>query len=119
MSSRNGSSSFRSCLTIPTSKRRAMPDHTIGSGPIEEEFRAKMNTLAGAVDEFFNGKLKRNKRKVGFILLVFPFGHKGRCNYISNAERADVVTLLKEHRCYFEGQPDTMEGRALCRNDIS
>ena len=86
-------------------------DRTFGSGPIEEEFRAKMNTLAGAVDEFFNGKAKRDKRKVGFILLVFPFGHKGRCNYISNAERTDVVTLLKEQLAYFEGQPDTLEGR--------
>jgi len=86
--------------------------NTIGTGPIEERFRRKMNELAGFLDEYFNGKRKVDKRKTGFILLVFPFGHQGRCNYISNADRADVVTLLREQLAYFEGQPDTLKGQA-------
>ena len=32
-------------------------------------------------------------------------------NYISNADRADVVTLLKEQLARFEGQPE-MKGSA-------
>jgi hypothetical protein len=35
---------------------------------------------------------------VGFVLLVFPFGEEGRRNYISNAERADVLTLERADR---------------------
>jgi len=44
--------------------------------------------------------------------LFFPFeGREGRCNYISNAAREDVLTLLKEQVARFEGQPE-MKGRA-------
>lgn len=32
----------------------------------------------------------------GFIVLAFPFGAGGRMNYVSNAERADVVRALYE-----------------------
>jgi hypothetical protein len=48
------------------------------------------------------------------VLLVFPFGEgeEGqRANYISNADREDVVTLLKEQIKRFEGQPE-MTGHA-------
>jgi hypothetical protein len=44
--------------------------------------------------------------------MVFNFGDgPGRANYISNANRDDVVTLLKEQIKRFEGQPE-MKGRA-------
>ena len=89
-----------------------MPDHTIGDAPIEPEFYAKMNDLAHVLDRIFNGELKGFDRKVGFCLLVFNFGSdSGRCNYISNAERADVMTLLKEQLARWEGQPE-MKGTA-------
>jgi hypothetical protein len=75
-----------------------------------------MNALAGALDKMFNGDDK--PRKTGFVLMVFPFtqadgtGTDGRCNYISNgANRADVVTLMKEMIARFEGQPE-MKGKA-------
>jgi hypothetical protein len=92
----------------------------LGDAPIEDEHRAQMNAIAQVLDETFNGKDaqprmhgKPDKRKVGFVLLVFPFGEKeGRCNYISNgADRRDVVTLMKEQIKRFEGQPE-MTGRA-------
>jgi hypothetical protein len=80
----------------------------LGDRPIEEAYRAKMNKVARALDDTFNGTTRGKDRKVGFILLVFPFGEQGgRCNYISNgADRNDVVTLLKEQIKRFEGQPD-------------
>jgi hypothetical protein len=43
---------------------------------------------------------------------VFPFGDKGRANFISNgADRKDIVVLFKEIIARFEGQPE-MKGRA-------
>lgn len=65
-----------------------------------------MRSLATGVDEILNGK--KNPRRNGFVLLVFPFGAEEgkRCNYVSNAERADIVVLLKEMVARFEGQPE-------------
>jgi hypothetical protein len=84
----------------------------LGDAPIEPDYIEKMNALAHALDELFNGDLKGNDRKVGFCVMVFNFGDgPGRANYISNANRQDVVTLLKEQIKRFEGQPD-MTGHA-------
>jgi hypothetical protein len=80
----------------------------LGDQPIEPGYREKMNAVAQAIDQLFNGAATGDKREVGFVLLLFPFGEKeGRCNYISNgADRRDVVTLMKEQIKRFEGQPD-------------
>jgi hypothetical protein len=90
-----------------------MSDHQYGDAPIEPSYRDMMVGVAKALDETFNDGRKGDARKVGFILLVFPFGeNEGRCNYISNgADRRDVVTMLKEQIKRFEGQPEMM-GRA-------
>lgn len=32
----------------------------------------------------------------GFFLMIFEFNTEGRANYISNAERADVIKAMKE-----------------------
>ena len=82
-----------------------MKKHTLGDAPIELKHRDMMNELARKLDGFFNGK--DVPKHTGFVLLVFPFdNHEGRCNYISNANRGDVVTLLKEQLARFEGQPE-------------
>jgi hypothetical protein len=84
--------------------------HTLGDAPIDEEYREKMNDLARFLDHEFNGD--QGPKMVGFVMMVFPFeGHEGRCNYISNAKRDDIVVLLKEQIKRFEGQPE-MKGRA-------
>jgi hypothetical protein len=87
--------------------------HSLGDAPIENEYLEKMNAVARALDELFNGEKRGKSREVGFVLLVFPFGEKeGRCNYISNgADRRDIVTMMKEQIKRFEGQPE-MSGRA-------
>ena len=84
----------------------------LGDAPIEPQYIEKMNALAAAVDELFNGDLTGDERTTGFVIMVFPYGdHSGRCNYISNgADRKDVVTLMKEMIARFEGQPE-MKGR--------
>ena len=85
--------------------------HGLGDAPIEPEFHEKMNVLARFLDEQFNGDVPKAERKVGFCLLVFKFGEEGRCNYISNAERLDMIVLLKEQLARFQGQPE-IEGHA-------
>jgi hypothetical protein len=85
----------------------------LGDAPIEPEYFQKMNAIARALDEMFNGTDRGKDRKTGFVLLVFNYGEdQGRCNYISNgADRKDVVTLMKEQIKRFEGQPE-MKGNA-------
>jgi hypothetical protein len=81
----------------------------LGDAPIEAQYKAQMNAIARTIDEFINSD---GKKKNGFILMMFPFeGHEGRCNYMSNAERKDVITLLKEQLARFQGQPEA-KGRA-------
>lgn len=83
-----------------------MSAEQLGDGPIEPAYIERMNELAHALDIAFNGGAQGNDRTTGFVLLVFPFGSSdGRCNYISNgADRADVLTLLKEQAKRFEQQ---------------
>ena len=83
---------------------------TLGDAPIELKHRDMMNQLARKLDGFFNPK--DEPKTTGFVLMVFPLNdHGGRCNYISNSHRGDVVTLLKEQLKRFEGQPE-MTGHA-------
>ena len=86
-----------------------MKDHTLGSAPIEPALHEKMTALAHGVDQILNGNAPAAKT-VGFVLLAFNFGERGRCNYISNADRADVVALLTEQLAYFKGMPDEPRG---------
>ncbi len=86
-----------------------MTDRRLGDAPIQPEYNRLMNAIAKVLDETLNGNKKGKDRKNGFILMIFPFDEVhggGRTNYISNANRADVVTMLKEQIKRFEGQPD-------------
>lgn len=87
---------------------RQHPSQRLGDAPIEAEYQEKMEAVARAVDGFFNGEAKGADRKIGFVLMVFPFGDTtGRCNYMSNgADRNDVVTLMREMIAKFTGQPE-------------
>lgn len=91
-----------------------MPTNRLGDAPIQQEYVQQMNALVAAIDELFNGETKGDERKVGFVLLVFPFGNEDGqcCNFISNgADRNDIVALFKEMIARFEGQPE-MKGNA-------
>jgi hypothetical protein len=79
----------------------------LGDAPIDPKLHGVMNTLARGLDQALNGEARGKDRKNGFVLLVFPFkGHEGRANYISNADRKDIVTLMKEQIRRFEGQSE-------------
>lgn len=88
---------------------RLRPDQRLGDAPIEAQHHDQMTAVVQALDELFNGKIGGPGRKVGFVLMVFPFDdHTGRCNYASNgADRRDIVTLMREMIARFEGQPET------------
>jgi hypothetical protein len=74
-------------------------------GPVQEAYRRLMTGIARALDETFNPNPNLPKT-TGFVLLVFPFGdaQSGRINYLSNGERGDVVTAMKELVARFEGR---------------
>lgn len=69
--------------------------------------------LADAMDQILNGD---GPRRIGFVLLTFPFDKPGAkaaslVNYVSNAQRADMLVALKEIVARFEGQA-AQSGRA-------
>jgi hypothetical protein len=66
-----------------------------------------MLSIAGKVDEALNTGAKR----CGFVVLVFPFDQPEgqRTNYVSNCDRKDMLTALKEVTARFEGRTITTE----------
>jgi len=74
------------------------------SDKVEEKHRETMEVIARSVDFAFNQGQK--PPKVGFALLIFDFGtgDDRRMNYVSNAQRNDMVVAMKEMIAKFEGQ---------------
>lgn len=74
------------------------------SAPIQPAFSEMMQRIAAAIDEGFNGTT--GPKKVGFVLLTAEFGkiEGGRVNYISNAERDDMIAMMKEYIARLEGR---------------
>lgn len=72
--------------------------------PIQAKYREGMNALATHLDHAFNGDDR--PRKIGFVLLMAEFGQieGGRVNYISNADRQDIIAMLKEWLARAEGR---------------
>jgi hypothetical protein len=69
-----------------------------------DETTAIMQTMAKTLDSFLNGKVE--PKRVGFVLLVFPFdGPEGaRTNYVSNGERESTLIALREIVARMSGQ---------------
>ncbi len=79
--------------------------------PVEQKFRGFMQRLASTVDGMLR---KKFKRKIGFTILLFELNEfsGGRVNYISNADRADMIAAMKEWIARQEGryvEPDPMK----------
>jgi len=71
------------------------------TAPIENAYFTVMNDLASVLDQVLNGD--KRPREKGFVVLMFDFGADKRLNYISNANREDVISTLKEMVAVFEG----------------
>lgn len=83
---------------------------------IDAAYRDLMNAIARTIDEAFNGPARGKGRKIGFTLLVYPFGvtDQARCNFISNgANRQDIAVLFREMAARFEGQAEPSDGQEL------
>jgi len=80
----------------------------IGETMTQADQKEKARQVAVLLDSYFNGEARGFDRKVGFVLLVFPYSQVSTgCNYITNgAERKDMVVLFKELIKRFEGQPE-------------
>lgn len=59
----------------------------------QEMTQLTMRHLAEGIETVMS---KLAGKKVGFVLLVFPFDEAGRLNYISNADRKDMKKALAE-----------------------
>lgn len=81
---------------------------TKDTGSILRELAKTIDTKLNGIDAAPERLSKPNSRENGFVLLVFPFGAEEgrRTNYVSNGERRDIVTALKEIVARFEGQPE-------------
>jgi len=79
---------------------------------VDAKTTALMQSLASALDGVLNGEDKGADRKVGFTLLLFNFGDEGRVNYVSNADRADMLASLKALVARFEGRMTDQRGTA-------
>ena len=80
------------------------------SGPTQEEIKSQydrtketMRYLAGGIDEALTHIYNR---KLGFTLLVFEFGKPGISDYISNANREDMIKGLRETALRLENKED-------------
>ena len=80
--------------------KRKHPDEVIS-----DRYVQRMNELAHLLDDLFNGDTR--PKRTAFVLLITEFDNMaGRVNYISNGQRSDIVTMLKEVTARFEGQPE-------------
>tara|TARA_R110000744_G_scaffold63234_2_gene130091 strand:+ start:1269 stop:1757 length:489 start_codon:yes stop_codon:yes gene_type:complete len=68
-----------------------------GTEPLERQFQDIMMGMANHCDAALNPGQEGPARKVGFVLLVFPFGQEdGKVNYLTNgADRAEIIRLMQ------------------------
>ena len=66
--------------------------------PVDPKQRHALDAVMEALDNAFNpGATTPQTRKVGLVLLTFPLGKLGRCNYVSNgASHEDTVRILRD-----------------------
>jgi hypothetical protein len=72
--------------------------------PIDPALTSVMNEIGGVLARAIKDTASSSGRKQGFALFVFDFGQDGRINYISNANRADMLATLKEFIAKAEGR---------------
>ena len=59
-----------------------------------------------AMQEMAKSVLKMLPKNFGFTLLVFPFSQPGVSNYISNANRSDMIKALRKAADMLENKED-------------
>ena len=66
--------------------------------------RIALQVLAETTDDFLNGK--QRPRRIGFAIFVFEFNKTdgGRVNYVSNADRDEMLVAVREWLARAEGR---------------
>jgi hypothetical protein len=73
-------------------------EQTMSEKPIEAAVHKQMEAIGSAIDDLL-------PEGWGFALLMFPLGDRaGRMNYMSSANREDMIAALKELIANFEGR---------------
>lgn len=75
------------------------------SGPVEPEYIEQMHSIMTVLDELFNPP--GLPKQTGVTLLIFPFGdgqNGERINYMSNANRKDMIASMRELLAKWEGR---------------
>lgn len=67
------------------------------------EFENDLHNIAKTLDIVFE---ERWGKRIGFALILFEFNKPGKANYLSNADRADVIESLKEGIKMLESNQD-------------
>jgi hypothetical protein len=73
--------------------------------PIDPSRREKLNRLASHLDHYWNGERVGADKTIGFAVFIFEFGkvEGARIDYVSNADRADMIKSVKEWLARVEG----------------
>lgn len=50
--------------------------------------------------------------EIGYMLMIFDYGPQGFCAYSSNAQRADMIELLRQQANRLEAMADRSQGEA-------
>ena len=79
---------------------------------VDPKYRDMLNRIAKGLDDAFNGDTR--PKQVGFAVLLFNFDKidAGRMNWISNADRADMIPALKEMVAQLEGNVPNISTRS-------
>lgn len=77
--------------------------------PIQEHIRE----LANDIGRILLGAIKQTNANYGFALLLFEYGDGGHMNYISSANRRDMVAAMKEFIARNEGTYQEEKGTEL------
>ena len=75
----------------------------------QQATEAFMSSLAEALDQLLTDHFGR----LGFALFVFEFNRPGVGNYVSNAERKDMISMLRETADRLENKEDIPPGITL------
>lgn len=74
-----------------------------------DDYQDQLKAIGAAIDGVLNQGMA--PKEIGFALLMFRFGENpgGSLNYVSNAQRADMLCALKEMVARFEGRAADVE----------
>jgi N-glycosylase/DNA lyase len=79
-------------------------DNESGEEDVQKQYMEQMRQVASVIDAVFNPD--EEKKTTGFAVLTFPLGiadKDSRMNYMSNAERKDMIAAMKEFIARNEG----------------